>query len=325
MTNYPAGYVVISIQDASRSRPILIDAWYPAAADAEKPFDYKPGLGRVAENAAVVDAVLPLIVLSHGAFGAARNYSWIAEHLARAGYIVAGVSHFGESFVYGPARIDPKYALQPWHRPLDCAFVLDYLLGQSRFKAVADPARIGGLGHSSGGATVMELAGARLDLAAMQRYCRSEEGRMDKGCQYAAGVVSPTPQMAEAGRSFKDDRVKAIVALDPALGPGHTAESLSSITVPVHVVGAVENDFLPYESHAARYARIIPGAEHTRLTSGEGHFVFLDECKTDTEANGVPLCKDREGVQRGAVHGRLAETIQRFFDLHLKGDRPGLG
>jgi predicted dienelactone hydrolase len=88
--------------------------------------------------------------------------------------------------------------------------------------------------------------------------------------------------------------------------------------LPVHVVGAVENDFLPYESHAGRYAHTIPGAEHTRLANGEGHFVFLNEYKSDTEVNGVPRCRDREGVQRGRVHRQLAATIQHLSDLNLK-------
>ena len=97
---------------------------------------------------------------------------------------------------------------------------------------------------------MIELAGARLDLAAMQRYCQSEQALMDKGCLYAGRAPGPPSPAAEADRSFRDNRVKAAVALDPALGPGHRLESLSSIDVPVHVVGAVENDFLPYESHA---------------------------------------------------------------------------
>jgi predicted dienelactone hydrolase len=152
----------------------------------------------------------------------------------------------------------------------------------------------------------------------MQQYCRSEEARMDKGCLYARQALAPPSSEAASRRSFTDSRIRAIVALDPALGPAHSTFSLSLIRVPVHVVGAVENDFLPYEHHAARYARTIPGASHTRLTRGEGHFVFLNQCKTDNEVNGVPLCKDREGVQREEVHARLAVIIQSFFDVHLK-------
>jgi predicted dienelactone hydrolase len=72
-----------------------------------------------------------------------------------------------------------------------------------------------------------------------------------------------------------------------------------------------------FEAHAARYARLIPGCSLTRLEDGEGHFVFLNACESDLEANGIPLCRDREGVDREAVHERLRAVIARFFDRHL--------
>jgi predicted dienelactone hydrolase len=108
-----------------------------------------------------------------------------------------------------------------------------------------------------------------------------------------------------------------VVALDPALGPGFGSASLVEVSIPCHIVGAAANDFLPMEFHAARYARLIPGSTFTRLENGEGHFVFLDRCRADIEANGVPLCRDRDGVDRGAVHGYLRELIRAFFDTHL--------
>jgi len=109
-----------------------------------------------------------------------------------------------------------------------------------------------------------------------------------------------------------------VVAMDPSLGPGHSARSLSRVEVPVHIAGTVENDFLPFQHNAGRYARLIPGASLTPLTHGEGHFVFVDECSGDAEVQGVPVCRDRSGVQRAAVHARLAEIIQKFFSKHLK-------
>jgi predicted dienelactone hydrolase len=309
------GYAILRLEDPARQRPVLVDLWYPAAAGAaEGDQDYGMARGRVARDAEALEGRHPLVVLSHGAFGAARNYSWIAEHLARSGYLVAGVSHYRESPAYGPETIDPAAALRPWLRSQDCSFALSHLLTQSTFRGVIDSARIGALGHSSGGATAIALGGALFDPAAMQQYCASEAARLDKGCVYGRNA-SPLPRPgAEARRSYRDERVRAIAALDPALGPGHDPTSL---TVPVLVVGSVENDFLPFEAHAGRYARLIPGASLTRLTGGEGHFVYLDVCQWDREANGVPLCRDRAGVDRAAVHERLRGVIASFFDRAL--------
>lgn len=178
------------------------------------------------------------------------------------------------------------------------------------------------MGHSSGGATVIALAGAVFDPQAMRQYCQSDDSRGDRGCGY--GTNLPTEALrrgesppAEATARYRDERVRAVVALDPALGPGYDAPSLSQVSIPVHIIGAVENDFLPFAHHAGRYARLIPGASLTPLAHGEGHFVFLNECAGDLEAQGVALCKDREGVERSAVHARLEETIRTFLAEHL--------
>jgi predicted dienelactone hydrolase len=107
--------------------------------------------------------------------------------------------------------------------------------------------------------------------------------------------------------------VRAIVAFDPAAGPGYDRASLAAVTVPVLIVGAKQNDFLPFEQHAKRYADNLPDATLITLDSGEGHFVFLDPCTLDLAANGVPLCKDRPGVDRAAVQDRLAAEAAAFL------------
>jgi predicted dienelactone hydrolase len=271
----------------------------------------------VAENADPAIGSFPLLILSHGAFGAARNYSWIAECLTRQGNIVAGVSHYSESWVYGPGTIDPATASAPWLRPPDCTAALDILLDDtSPFRSIINPVAIGAIGHSSGGATVIALSGAVFSPAAMQDYCASDPARGDKGCSYGDTRLPP-PKADESTRSYRDHRIRAIIALDPALGPGYPASTLAEVKIPVLVVGAVDNDFLPFEWHAAHYARHIPKAALLPLTTGEGHFVYLDSGHSDQTAAGVSLCRDRPGVDRDQVHHRLCGVIADFFAYHL--------
>ena len=318
MTGYRCGYRSLRFDDAARSRPVAIDVWYPTSAPVlETVHDYGLGSGRVIEGALVADEMFPAIVLSHGAFGSARNYSWIAEDLARHGYVVCGVSHFGESPVFGVETIDPLAVLDPGPRVLDCSSALDRLLDGELLEVNVDRSRLGALGHSSGGATAIMLAGGVFDPAAMASYCASEEARGDRGCAYGDRSAGPPRAAATPRRSYRDRRVRAVVALDPALGPGFEPDSLLEISIPVHVVGAVDNDFLPVEAHAARYARSIPGSSFMRLSSGEGHFIYLNECESELEANGIPLCRDRANVDRRAVHSALAPIISGFFDTSL--------
>lgn len=282
------------LRDAARDRPVWIDVWSP-------------------EPDAAAPATFPVIVMSHGAMGSARGHSRLATELAARGFVVAGVSHYHESWIYGPATIDRAAVLRLWDRPPDLSFALDSLPNIAELAPVLDMARVAALGHSSGGNTVIALGGARLDRGALMAYCRTDAATQDRGCDYAAAatVVAETPP--EASASYRDPRVRAIVAFDPTAGPGYSKESLADVTVPVLIVGAARNDFLPFDQHAKRYADNLPSATLITLDSGEGHFVFLDPCTLELEANGVPLCKDRPGVDRAAVQDRLADDVVAFL------------
>ena len=321
--SYKAGYRRFTWRDAARNRPVWADVWFPSTdASEERAMPYGLGQGMAIPSAGVAayGAPFPLVVMSHGASGSAPNYSWLAEYLARNGVIALGVSHYGESWLYGPETVDPGAVTRLWARPGDCTFALTQLLMDEDFRERVDSGRIGAVGHSSGGATVMALGGATFDPVALSAYCRSDAGHADRGCEYAR-QSEDTPAPTEATRSFRDSRVVAIVALDPAAGPGHDRASLAQVNVPVLVVGSEDNDFLPFEHHAGRYAALLPGASLITLQDGEGHFVYLNSCTSDLSANGVPLCVDRKGVDRDAVHAKLAPQIRAFFAAAMTGER----
>ena len=174
-----AGYSTQRITD-SDGRLIQLDVWYPTTAP-EQPRSYNFGAGTVANDAAMVGNKLPVVLLSHGSMGAASNYSWIAEPLARHGYVVLGISHFGESPVFGPATMNPATVSRFGDRTRDVNTALDFLISKSVYGNHVDPQRIGALGHSSGGATVLMLAGADFSMAGMRAYCVSARA-VDKGC-----------------------------------------------------------------------------------------------------------------------------------------------
>lgn len=215
--------------------------------------------------------------------------------------------------MYGAETIDPGAVTRLWDRPGDCTFALTELLKHEDFEPMIDRARIAVIGHSSGGATAVALAGARFDPTALSAYCQSADARDDRGCEYARqpGHLPGVP--AEATKSFRDVRITSIVVMDPAAGPGYSAAALGRVDVPVLVIGSEDNDFLPFARHAGRYAALLPTASLITLRSGEGHFVYLNPCTSDLSANGVPLCVDRNGVDRRAVHAWLAPQILAFL------------
>lgn len=250
----------------------------------------------------------------YGAMGAATNYSWIAESLARRGFVVLGVSHFGESPVFGPQTLDPATVARFRDRTHDFNVAVDWLLARSRLADAVDPSRIATIGHSSGGATALMLAGAKFSFAQIAEYCASAAARPDKGCWYgmpsAAAAAVQVPEPATR-------RIRAVVALDPAVGPGFVEDSVERLESALLIAGSVDNDFLPFTAHAGRLIGFARGAAPIRLDRGEGHFVYVDSCMVKLDVMGTPLCSDRAGVDRVGVHGRLASAIGDFLSRQL--------
>lgn len=306
---YEAGYEQLRIVDEARKRPVHLDIWYPTAAK-EKEHNYGFSKGKVAFGASLTTKQLPIVLLSHGAMGAASNYSWLAEYLARRGSLVLGVSHFGESMVFGPDSIDPGSVTRFGDRTRDLNFALDYLIEKSKYAPNLDAKRIGAVGHSSGGATVLMIGGAEFSAKNLAEYCGKKTSGNDKGCAYPRSVETDEQRIvsAKSTRSFK-----ALIALDPAVGPGFTKNTLEFIETPTLIIGSVKNDFLPFDSHAGYLAKQIKNFEIVKLDNGEGHFIYLDECNLPVKVMGIPLCTDGKGVDRNAAHLKLAAIIGQFL------------
>ena len=316
-TRYRAGYETLRITDAARNRAIHLDVWYPAETE-ETTHRYGLSSGSVAAGAAIASGRFPVILLSHGALGTASNYSWIAGRLARSAFVVLGISHFGESRAFGEATINVAAVADFGSRTRDFVFALDFLLQRSKWASGADGDRVGALGHSSGGATVAMLAGGQYRPEGMAAFCLSTDANTDRGCGYRAGVATDIVTAPPIAVS----RVRAVVLLDPAVGPGFDGPGLARVKAPALVIGSVDNDFMPFALNPQRYAGFLPNAELIRLDRGEGHFVYLDECSLPVEALGVRICSDRPGVMRADVHQRLGASIVEFFTRQLRAQVP---
>lgn len=298
---------VMDLYNSSTQRPVKIHIGYPPGdCNAEKEAQ------RCLATQARRDRV---ILLSHGSMGSATDYKWLSNALVANGYVVVGVSHFGESWIYGQDTIDHTSVLRYWQRPQDLSFVLDALSEQELFQLPLSWDDLVIVGHSAGGQTAAALAGARYDISAMVEYCTSDLATADRSCAYGSRAPLTAEPFVEAyGGDYSDKRVGAIVLLDPAMGPAVTQESLENIAAKTLVVGALDNDFLPYNKYAGRYAQHIKDSAIIKLIDGEGHFIFLDPCSHDYDAMGVSLCNDREGVDRAAVQRKLSKTILNFVD-----------
>ena len=139
---YKAGYRRFKWRDSVRNRPVWGDVWFPSNdVSKEIAIFWALGEGKIVRDAtlASVGTPFPLVVMSPGASGSAPSYSWLAEYLARHGVIVLGVSHYGESWLYGADTVEPGAVMRLWVGSADCSVALTQLLTCDEFRACLDP------------------------------------------------------------------------------------------------------------------------------------------------------------------------------------------
>jgi len=182
---HAVGVRSIDTSDASRSRYLPVEVWYPAADKyagqdiAEATMDkydllpgFPPAKQAAVRNAEIAAGRFPVVLFSHGFGGHRRQSTFLCTHLASHGYIVVAMDHTGNTVIdmaqmtlqvmMGQPMPDTEALLDEAiaARPADVSFVLDRLLAGDLGidPSQVDNERIGMAGHSFGGWTTLKLA-----------------------------------------------------------------------------------------------------------------------------------------------------------------------
>jgi predicted dienelactone hydrolase len=317
----------------SKEQALRVTIWYPATADASEVNIRVPSAapmweaGRAAVDAASATTArgFPLVVMSHGMGGAAVQLAWLGTALARRGFVAAAVNHPGNSVE--DVNTFEGFILR-WERARDLRAVIDGVLADKTIGNLIDARRIGAAGFSLGGFTVIEIAGGRTDMAGFLRYCAGHEDACAPPPEYHdlnQQVEARTRKDARfraalerAGDSYRDERVRAIFAIAPPLGHSFARASLAAIAIPVQIVVGHGDQVAPAVGNAAYLADHIKGARLDVLPGAVGHFVFLD-LPTPQAKSALPgLAVDPPGVDRAAIHDRVAGMAVEFFAKALQ-------
>lgn len=296
--------------------------WYPARGDGTPLLigDNAAFVGlRVNRDARPLPGAHPLVVISHGFGGNWQNQLWLAADLVNQGYIVAAPNHPGTT----TANHQPDQAAQLWRRPGDISRVIDQVIAQPhRYGAVA-MGRIAVIGHSMGGWTALENAGARFDADRFARDCQTRPGLASCRVYQQIHAGDSGELRRRLSMDWRDRRVGAIVTLDAGLTRGFTPASLNAIGIPVLIIaaGAPSAD-LPaaLESHAM--AQRLPQATTAYVEINDAtHFSFMGQCKPggaeiiDREEPGEGIiCRDGDQARpRLEIHRQTAAVVKNFL------------
>lgn len=168
-TTLSVGYRVIQLAGVKAA------VWYPTTA-AENPYVYGGQgemTGSVAANSVPATCErFPLIAFSHGIGGCGTQSIFITEELARRKYIVVAPDHRDAiCSVDGPSRRGFSSSQESFSQPQnwtdqtyvdrknDIQRIITAMLADSTFSPAIQADRIGAMGHSLGGYTIMGMVG----------------------------------------------------------------------------------------------------------------------------------------------------------------------
>ena len=314
------GFTQVTLTD-NPNRPLNTAIWYPARGTSDTTLigDNPAFIGtQVIKDADIQSGTFPVVLLSHGYRGNWRNQNWLATKLASRGYIVAAADHPGTtSFNHSP-----KQAAKWWERPRDVSRILDYLLSAPQWKQSANADNVTAIGHSLGGWTVMQLAGARIVRQTFEANCLIYPNPRTCGLAEELGLDKVQDEEL-IQKDLSDPRIQRVVSLDLGLARSFSIVSLNDIKVPTLILAAgIDIGDLPQALESGYVAEHLPlNSRRYKVYENATHFSFIQSCKTgaivmlneEVPGDGI-ICKDGIGTSRDQLHQLFFNDIVRFLN-----------
>lgn len=285
-----------------------IGIWYPTDSAGAAPHPIELYAQIVVDNAPLAGRGHPLVVMSRGTGGSYAGHFDTAVALARAGFVVAALTHPGDNWQ------DQSRVLHVDRRPAALSALISYMLGAWPGHAALDRRLVGAFGFSAGGFTVLAAAGGRPDLLLVAPHCLAHPHFFDCGLVASHGGSVPANS---AVRWHADPRIKVVVAAAPALGFAFDRAGLAGVRVPVQLWAAGDDHILPAPFYADAVRSALPRAPEFHVEPAAGHFDSLAPCTPALARIAPEICTSAPGFDRTAFHARFNAEVVRFFREHL--------
>ena len=284
---------------------LLTALWYPTEGSSGQTV-VGPFAMQTVRDAPFGTGPFGLILISHGTGGNRLNHRGTAIRLAKAGYVVAAPEHTGDNWH------DDRFAgrSENWRRrPIQLSSVLNRLLEDAEYREHIDPKRIGAIGHSAGGYSVLALIGGVPDLRALVRHCTEHRDRDPGFCGYGRpDGHAPAPILDMADR-----RVGAVVAVAP-VGALFSEGAFAGVKASAQIHRLDSDQVLHEPWHAENVADLM-GRNATLIGyPGVHHFAFISPFPPGIEDQVGEAARDPAGFDRRAFLAGIDRQILEFFD-----------
>jgi predicted dienelactone hydrolase len=284
---HQVGVKTLELTDISRARKLTLEVWYPAklATNQSEETVYKAVIGstkfdlagRAARNASFASDHFPLVILSHGQPGSRFMMSYLTEHLASNGFVVAAIDHTGSTY---DDLTQESYVSSLIDRPLDILFSIDAVAASI---TSADSSNVGLMGYSYGGYSSLNAAGLGLDKENLEAYARASN---NEGPSFILPFFDELCKLRGKDVIKPDPRVKAVFLMAPYGIPWLSPAQFANMEIPLFVACGRNDDVALYERDA-KMAFKLSGAKTKYLLTLEAalHNPFTNNPPIEARAN----------------------------------------
>jgi predicted dienelactone hydrolase len=280
------------------SFPVLVQ--YPTYA-ISKPIAFGPYVMDVSLDAEIMEGQFPLVIISHGSGSLPLLYRTITTNLAANGFIVVMIEHYGNNRWNN--KLEGKNE-NFTNRLRHISMTIDFMFSNNAFAQYLQPNNVAVIGHSIGANTALVLAGGT--PISYQEF-HSKFGKPNHGVQEIQELQLNT-----------DSRIKAIVLL--ALTPGWFIgnESLKNVNIPVLLLNAEKDDYIPNSQTEAFFEKIKANTHFSyQIIKNAGHFSFLSPFPATIKDKVGLAAKDPDAFDREKFHTQLPMDILHFLNDKL--------
>lgn len=289
------------LEDRSRNRRLPVDLYLPQLTDKQ---------------------LAPVVVISHGMAEDRTTFAYLAQHLASYGFAVAVLEHPGTSskrfqqFFAGLAG--PPEPRESVDQPLDVKYLLDELQRRSQSDPVLNRLnlqQVGVIGHSHGGYAALTLGGATINFDRLHQNCDR-----DNFLNMSLLVQCKTVGLPPANYPLRDERVKAVIAVNPLSSSILGVRGLSQIQVPVMLVAGSQDVVTPAVPEQIRPFTWLTAPDRYLVLIEQGtHFSVLPESTSDRGV--LPVLAEMVGPNPAIARSYLNALSVAFVQTHL-ANRP---
>lgn len=304
----------LTITDSSRDRTYPVDL-------------YLPEVGQVPPGS------VPVVVISHGLGGQRSDFAYAAEFFASYGFAVALPEHIGSNRALQEAVLE-GLAFEFFHpeefvnRPLDISYMLDVLEGvnQTQWDGTLNLDRVGAIGHSFGGYTVLALGGATIDLSNLRNACAPRETFAEVlnpalllQCRALELEDLSPAMMQQLLRGLEDERIDFVVAINPVnrsiFGPG----GLSNIRLPmVMIAGGYDVAAPVVPEQAYSFTQIESPEKYLILIEGQAHNPALSEEINQILSPSLTPEELEQSLEVARINGTA--LVMAFLQVYVAGN-----